>query len=152
MLRFIEDDLPLLIIVSPMGGYDEAAIREMNARCEGLWTRGARYALISSTPKGASTTGARGRKLIAEWANRPRVRQMSKQHCVASATIVENAVARGALTAILWLWTPPAPHKAVAAPGEAIDWCMEHIERAGLALPRPAPELRRHVARVLREV
>ncbi len=149
--RFIEDDLPLLIAIAPPSGSDEAAIREMNDVYERLWARDIRYAVISHTPNTASPTSAAGRKLITEWANRPRVRKMSRDYCVASSTIVENAMARGALTAILWLWTPPAPHKVVSTPDEALDWCLDHITRAGLKLPSPEPELRRRVLKTLRD-
>lgn len=149
--RFIEDHFPLLIVISPRGGYDEAAIREMDAWYEQLWARGARYALISASPRDAEATSARGRKLIAEWANRPRVRRMSREHCVGSATIVEGTVARGALTALMWLWTPASPHKAVATPEEALAWCLEHIRSAGLELPEPEEKLRKRAIATLRE-
>ena len=65
---------------------------------------------------------ARARKRIADWADAPRVRELSKKLCVASATVVAGPISRGALTAIMWLWKPASPHKAVANPSEAIDY------------------------------
>jgi hypothetical protein len=146
----IEDDLPLLIVISPARGYDADSIGELNAECERIWKRGDRYAMISRTPKGGSATGPRGRKLIADWANRPRVRQMSKELCVGTATIVEGAIARGALTALLWVWTPAAPHHVASTIEDAVDWSLRAIERAGLTLPRPRAEVRQRAITTLR--
>jgi hypothetical protein len=143
--RFFEEVFPLIIAVAPSGGYDEPAIAQMAAYYEQLWAKGKRYALITASPKGAVNPTARSRKLIVDWANQPKVREMSGKHCVASSTIVSNVFVRGALTAILWLWTPPSPHLAAGNPEEAIDYTLAAIDRAKLPT-RVTPALMRERA------
>jgi hypothetical protein len=77
-------------------GYSEQEFKEMVAGYDALFARGDRYALITYTPDGGELPGAKERKRIAEWAESPRVRDLSKKLCVGSATIVENALMREA--------------------------------------------------------
>jgi hypothetical protein len=151
-VRFVEDFFPLLFAVSPEDGYDENVIRVMSAGYERFWARGDRYALISLSSSRGSVVNARGRRLITDWANSPRVRAMSKEFCVGSATIVTSALARGALTAILWLWTPATPHEAVSTPEEAVDFCLKKLAQAGVKLPRSAEVLREEALASLRTI
>ncbi len=134
-----------------MDGFDEESIREMDAEYERLWARREKYAVISHSPKNAQATGARGRKLIADWANRPRVRDMSKAYCIGSATTVENTIARGALTAVLWLWTPAAPHQVASTPEEAVDWCIAQLGKTGVPIPEAKETFRAKVLDTLRQ-
>ena len=109
---------------------------------ERLFARGERYALIVCSPI-KSEMGAKERKLITDWSNKPHVREKSRALCVASSTVVRNPLHRGALTAILWLWKPAAPHEASPTPEAAVDWCLERLEAASMPLPRSREVLRR---------
>lgn len=150
-MQFILDHWPLLIVISPPTGYDAATIRAMNDGYERIWEKGERYALVSHSPPSAeAATGARSRKLIAEWANSPRVRRMSKEMCVGSATIVRSALARGSLTALLWLWSPSSPHHVAASPEEAVDWCLGQLANAKVPLQAPAADVRRAALALMR--
>jgi hypothetical protein len=150
-VEFVEDLFPLLIVLGPPHGFDEHQVNVMAAYYERLWKRDVRYALVSHTRKHAKDTSAHGRKLIVSWANSPRVRAMSTKYCVGSTTVVPNALARGALTAILWLWTPAAPHEACSSPEQAIDWCLKQLADARMKLPYPPEEMRRRALAILRE-
>ncbi len=141
-MRFIEEVYPILITVAPPEGVDATYIRDMAAFFERQWKLKRRYALISASASGNAGASAHGRKLIVDYANSPRVRAMSKEFCVGAATIVPNAFARGALTALLWLWTPPTPHYAAAAAEDAADYCIGQLEAARIALPGGAAALR----------
>jgi hypothetical protein len=68
---------------------------------------------------------------------------MSKQLCVGSATLVTNPIMQGALTAILWLWKPAAPHLAVRTVRDGITFCLERLTAEGIAMPQGADEIRR---------
>jgi hypothetical protein len=151
-VRFVEDLFPLLIVVSPDTGYDESTIALMSTGYERLWARGERYALVSTSSSRANPVTARGRRLIVDWANSPRVRTMSAKYCVGSATVVPNALARGALTAILWLWTPATPHEAVSTPEDGVDFCLKKLAETGVKLSRPAPRVRESALELLRAV
>jgi hypothetical protein len=148
---FIEDLFPLVISIGPLGGFDERQVRLMDEYYESLWKRGERYAIVSHSPKAADATGARGRRLIVDWANSPRVKAMSRKYCVGSTTVVPNAVARGALTAILWLWSPSSPHQACSTPEEAIDWSVARLVEAGISMPHDAATMSRLARKIVKE-
>jgi hypothetical protein len=150
-MQFVEDAFPVVVLVSPVAGWDESTIRAMAAKFEEYWRKRQRYALITHTPRGSAAATAKTRKLITDWANEPKVREMSARWCVASATIVPNAIARGALTAMLWVWTPSSPHHVAGTPEEALDFCLDRIAKANVALPDTPEAVRRSVLRVLRE-
>lgn len=149
--RFVLDAFPLIVCVSPRK-HGTDTIERMAEGYERLFARGERYALISATPRDADGMGARERKQIADWANSPRVRSASKELCVGSATIVGNALARGALTAILWLWKPSSPHQVFTANDEAIDWCLGQLEAARVRQPQGAAATRAQVRALLRSL
>jgi hypothetical protein len=146
-IRFVEDYWPLLLSVGPRV-WDERTVADMAAGYERYFERGERYALISGSPR-ESSIGARERKLITDWTNLPRVRERSGALCVGSATIVRNALSRGALTAILWIWKPASPHLAAATSDEAIDYCLGQLSSAGVRLNGAPESIRRGAQRVL---
>ena len=148
---FIDDELPLVVCVAPLR-HDERAIRLLAEGYERYFARGRKYALISATPRGATPMAARERKAVADWASTPRVRQKSAELCVGSATIVKDAGAKGALTAILWRWTPTSPHHVTTTPEEAVDWCIAQLQAAGVPMPSEPSEMRRRTLRLLHDV
>lgn len=148
-MEYYEGSWPLLVALSPKV-YDRAAVAEMQASFERYFQRGQRYALVTVPPHGSTPPGANERKAIAEWANSPRIRDYSKKLCVGSASVVENALMRGALTAMMWIWTPASPHKAVSTADEAIDYCLEKLESGNVPLPRGGEALRVEVHAWLR--
>lgn len=133
-MRFVLDALPLVVTVGATT-YADTEFDEMCAGFDALFARGERYALITYTPDGGEMPSARARKRIADWADSPRIRSQSKKLCVASATVVQSALARGALTAIMWVWKPAAPHRAVAHAAEGIDWCLERLAAESIPMP-----------------
>lgn len=53
---------------------------------------------------------------------------------------------RGAMTALLWFWKPASPHVATASPDEAVAWCFDKLERAGVGMTLSAAEVRAIIA------
>jgi hypothetical protein len=151
MFRFATDAAPLMVLIGPETGWDEATVREMAKAFDTFWKKRERYSLITWAPKSAPSPPAAGRKLLAEWANSPRVRRLSGDYCVGSATVVRNAIARGALTALMWVWTPTSPHQACATPGDAIDYCLGKIAQAKLECSRTPEEMRRIALDLMKE-
>jgi hypothetical protein len=139
-VQFIDDFFPLVVFVTPLR-WDDGSIDQMNAGYERYFQRKERYAILSHSPKGAETS-SRDRKRITDWANSPRVRDMSSRYCVGTATIVPNALARGALTAILWVWQPTTPLHMVATPDEGLDWCLRKLADARVPMKEPPASVR----------
>jgi len=146
----IDFAFPLVATISPHT-WDDAAVRKLVETYDALFDRGARFAVISHTPKGAAMPGARERKMITAWTNSPRVVKLSSQLCVGSATVLPNALARGALTAMLWVWQPSSPMKSVATPDEGFDWCWEQMRTAGLPMPGEREVVREQMLVALRD-
>ncbi|WP_053237436.1 hypothetical protein [Sandaracinus amylolyticus] len=132
--RLLEDAFPIIVSVAPMR-YDDRTVDRMAELFEQHFQRGKRYAIISVTPAEAEAPDARQRKRIADWASSPRVRDMSRKLCVGSATLVKDALARGALTAILWVWKPANPHHVTTSVDDALDWCLAKLAEEKLAMP-----------------
>jgi hypothetical protein len=147
-MRVLGDCFPLLLGVAPLR-YDAASVRQMSEAFEGYFRRGERYALVSVQPQGSAPPSPTERKALMEWLGSPRVRQYSGQLCIASAAVMENALMRGALTAVLWFWKPPFPLEVVKTPERGIDYCIEQLERQGARLPASPGALASRASRVL---
>lgn len=132
--RFLDDTFPLVVVVTPMR-YDERSVEQMAAGYERYFARGDRYAIVNVTPRDADPIGARERKAVTDWASSARVRQKSGELCVGSSTVVKDAIARGALTAMLWLWKPASPHHVTTSVEDAVDWTISKLEQAGVPMP-----------------
>ena len=132
-MRFVDTTFPLVVAVGS-NVYDRSEFDSMTRGFETYFERGERYAVLTYTPEGPSLPDARYRKLIADWANEPRVRELSRKLCVGSATVVQSQLVRGALTAILWLWTPPTPHRIVGTPREGVEWCLDRLLPSGISI------------------
>ena len=149
-MHFIDETFPLLVVLHAPR-FDDQEMREMVEGYERFFQRGVRYAVLVVSPGVFVRIGARERKAIGAWVNDPRIHALTGKLCVGSATVVPSPVARGALTALLWFWTPAMPHRAVSTVEEGLDFCLEHVASAGLTLPRPAVEIRAEVVSLLRE-
>lgn len=150
-MRLMGETFPLLVHVGPME-YTEDSVRQMADLYEEYFERGERYAVLSLQPKFSRIPGPRERKLITDWTMSPRVAEATRTLCVASATVLPNALVRGVFTAMLWIWSPPVPVKPVARVEEGLDHCLAGLGRAGLKLPRPAPILREEVLGAVRNI
>ncbi len=150
-MLFIEDAFPLLVIVGARR-FDEAETRSMADGFQRYFVRGQRYAVLSASPRDAELPGATARKMVTDWLRRDDVQKSTRALCVGAASVNENAVTRGALTALMWVWTPPMPVRPVRSIDEGLDYCLSRLEAAALALPRPADEVRRATLARLQKV
>jgi len=150
-LRFLDDAFPLIVTVSgPV--FDAAEVRALADGFERYFARGERYAVLSTSPPSAPPPGQHERKMIAEWANHPRVRDFSKRLCVGSATVVHNAISRAALTVITSLWKPAAPLEVVPNVERGLDYCLRRIREERLPVSKPLDMMRYGLLAQLRDV
>lgn len=149
--QFLYDAWPLVVLLGPQVCTAQT-VPKMEEDFEQLFARRERYSLITATPRGSASMGARERKAIAEWANRPRIRATIGELCVCSSTIAKDALTRGALTAIFWLWKPACPHHVAAEYDEAVEWCLGQLMTEQLQLPLGVEGTRKQALTLLRGV
>ncbi len=149
-MRFIDDCFPLIITISaPI--FDANEVKSMADGFERYFARGERYAVLSATPRNAPAPGQRERRMIAEWANHPRVRDFSKRLCVGSATVTANPLSRAALTVIMAFWKPPAPFEIAPSLEQALDYCLRRIQEERLQLSKPQDLVRYEMLKLLED-
>jgi len=150
-LLFIDDSFPLVITISaPV--FDANEVRSMANGFERYFGRGERYALLSASPRNAPSPGPNERKLIADWANDPRVRDFSRRLCIASATVVPNPLARAAMAVIIAIWKPPLPQEMVPTVERGLDYCLQRIRDERLPIQKPVEIMRADALAHLRDV
>lgn len=150
-MLFVEDAFPLIVTVNARC-FDEVEARSMADGYQRYFKRNQRYAVLSVSPRDAEPVGAKARKAVAEWLGRKDVQVQARALCVGAASVVEGAIARGALTALLWLWTPPMPLRPCATLDEGLDYCFECLTAEGLSLPRSEAQIRRETLERLRKL
>jgi hypothetical protein len=143
-VRFIESTYPVIILLGdrPIG---EQEIRTMDGHFRRYFDAGKRYAILTATPPNTNYLDAKGRKLVADWANQPDVREFSRKLCVGTATVITSALARGVYTALMWIWTPTTPVKPVSSVTEGIDYCLERLRAEKIELPSAVDAFSRRI-------
>jgi len=147
-MEFIDNWFPLIVTVRE-GSFDPAEMDQMAAGFERYFRRAQPYAVLNTARLGANAPDARARLRIAQWGNAPRVRQLSKLLCAGTASVLTFPWERRALTALSWLWTPPAPHQAVASVEDGLSYCLDCLARRRVELPRDRETFRIDVQRML---
>lgn len=137
----IDDSLYPVIVQTMHGVVCDEDLDAMMSWYERFLRDGRRHALIVHAEAGHRPLTAAQRKRIADWQNR--VIDRARPSSVGTAVILESAVQRGALTTLNWIAPPPAPQKAVATMREALDFCIERLEAAGIEVPEPVHQHRR---------
>jgi hypothetical protein len=146
---FLHDFFPLIAMVQSSSD-EEAEFSAMTTTFDRYFDRGERYALITTKKSGLPTWSPKIRKRVADWSNSARVRTRSKELCVGSAAVVEDTFSRGALTAILWLWTPASPMKVVPNNEDAVDYCLTRLREENVPLGASASDRSREFLAALK--
>lgn len=132
---------PVVIVVGPRH-WEPGWVESLDRQLREVYARRSRFALITDTRPITGIPGAKERKPLVDWLSRPEQLALVKQWNVGSSTILDNALMRGALQAIYWLWTPASPQHAAADFDQAWSWCIQQLSDAGVALPASPSELR----------
>jgi len=148
-MRFFDGCFPLVVAMHA-SHFDEGEMHAMVEGYQAYFRRGERYALLAVAPGEAVRMGAKERKLVVDWVNDSRVKDNVKRLCVGGTSVLPSAVARHAMTALLWFWTPPCPFRATFNVDQAFDFCTDRIRAAGLQLPGSEDAVRLQVRGHLR--
>lgn len=132
---------PVAVLSCP-AQLDARWVSDLDAEVGRLFARQEPFAFITDTSPVRAMPGAVERRMLADWAARPEQVALQKRWNVGSATIVKGTMMRGALQALYWFWTPPCPQHAARDLDDAWAWSLRMLAERGVALPRPAGELR----------
>ncbi len=129
---------PLAVITMPPV-MTRADIAYMQECYQHVFAAPSRHALIVDTTTIVRVPDAALRREVKAFEDSTRARARDKN--IGSAVIIENAIVRGAYTALRWISPPPAPNKAFGAMVDAARWCVEGIEADGQVVPVTAYRL-----------
>ena len=147
--RVVTSTFPVVLILCPPQ-WGEGWVEDLDRQVGELFARKERYALIIDALHVAGVPSAKDRKHLTDWLTRPELLARQRRWNVGSSTILSSPLARGALQAVYWVWTPPAPQHAARDLDDAWRWCLEKLRAERIALPRPEAELFDEVRRELR--
>lgn len=131
-LRFDVSMWPLVVVTMPPVTAP-ADFEYLRACYEHVFAAPSRHALIVDTTTIVRVPGAALRRemKLFEDSRRPIIREKN----IGSAILIQNALVRGAYTALRWISPQPAPNRAFAGVQEAAHWCVEGIEADGQVVP-----------------
>lgn len=147
-MRFIDRWSPLIVCVRE-GRPQLDEVAQLSAGFESYFERGVPYAVLTVSHAGATAPSAEERRRLADWANHERVRRLSRELCVGSATVVAREWERHALVALSWLWKPVIPHQVVTKVGEGVSFCLSSLLARRVRLPVGREALAAEIQRVL---
>jgi hypothetical protein len=133
-LEFDESRFPLVILRCP-AAFDLRAAEALQRGLERLFARQQKFSLVCDIRPITRVPDAVVRKRLADVMNLPHVREGQTRWQLGSANIVDSAPLRAALTALLWLWTPPTPMANVAGMDDAVQWSLDRLRAANVAIP-----------------
>ncbi len=118
---------------------------------EPYFKRGERYAVVWASTRGAPPPAQQQRRMLADWANQPRVKDLTKRLCVGTATVAESSLMRASLSIVMAFWKPPSPLKVVPNFEAGLDWCLSRIGEERMKLPKPSEVVRRDMLTLLKD-
>ncbi|AKF07426.1 hypothetical protein [Sandaracinus amylolyticus] len=148
-LQFDESRFPLVVLRCPTA-FDVRGAEALQSGLERLFARRQKFVLVCDIRPVSRVPDAVVRKRLADVMNLPQVREGQAQYQLGSANVVDSAPLRAALTALLWLWTPPTPMATFAGTDEAVRWSIERLRAAGVEIPASLRELEAPVRRAAR--
>lgn len=127
-----DDSRSPLIIFTWRGTISDADVESFTEKMIATLARQQRFAVLVDTRDSDRPT-PKQRQRLAKWANDHA--SASKQFNVGVSFVIDKAIIRGALTAILWLAPMPMAHSVCAKFDDAEAWLIERLAGAGLRVP-----------------
>lgn len=130
-VHYDESRSPLLVCAD-RGKTTDAEFESRLALMGATLSRQQRFGILLDT-RGADRMTPKHRHMQAQW-NAANAAAL-KQYCLGMSFIIDSAIIRGVLTAILWVQPLPMPHSVFATYDPAEAWIIERLTAAGLRVP-----------------
>lgn len=107
----------------------DAEVRAFIDEQRRLLERKQRFAMLVDASRLTSSSAAQ-RRMYADWMRESEA--PSKLYCLGMAVVMSSPIIRGAMQAVLWLFSPPVPIEVFARSDEARARIDEWLRAAGL--------------------
>jgi hypothetical protein len=131
----IDDSRHPLVLVTFHGSLSEPEFDDYLERMSRLLDRHRKNVTVFDARKAKSPTATQRAKQAA-WLKTNRV--VLEQYSCGSVFVIDSALVRGGLTAILWIAPMPVAHAVVATLEEGERWAFDRLRAAGVPLPPSA--------------
>jgi hypothetical protein len=140
--RFDDTAWPLLIIRMPALMNNIVVVRSIIDGFEGVYRKNERFASILDGSAVAKFPGTLERKALMDWVGNEARIETERSLSVATALVLTSGPMRAFVSALNWVNRPVTPQKVTATREEAIEWCCERLQEAGIVLPPAVGALR----------
>jgi hypothetical protein len=140
--RFDDSAWPLLIIQMPVLMNNVTAIRSIIDGFTDVYRRNERFASILNGAAVAKFPGALERKTLLDWVGDKSRIETERRLSVGTGLVLTSGPMRAFVSALNWVNRPVTPQKVTATQEEAVEWCCDRLEEAGIVLTPALAALR----------
>lgn len=120
---------PLVVVTTPKQRTSDEEVLKFIEGQRGLLARRTKHLALCDARSGHAMPATQ-RKIFGDWLRESA--DASRRYTMGMAIVVDNALIRGALTAVLWVVEPTCPTKAVSTLEDGFAFLTECGERAGM--------------------
>jgi hypothetical protein len=140
--RFDDSAWPLVIVQMPALMNNIVVVRSIIAGFEGVYRKNERFASILDGSAVAKFPGTLERKALMDWVGNESRIETERRLSVATSLVLTSGPMRAFVSALNWVNRPVTPQKVTATREEAVEWCCDRLQDAGIVLPAPLAALR----------
>lgn len=122
-------EFPFVHVRYPPELATDAEVRAFIEEQRSIVNRKRRFVMLVDASQLANSSSVQ-RRMYAEWMREAEV--PSRLYCVGMAVVLKNPILRGALQAVLWIFTPPTPIEAFGDLESAATRCHEWMRGESL--------------------
>ena len=129
---------PLALVTFPDAQVSDEDIRLFVEEQRAMLMRKELHGVVTDA-RHARVIGPHQRRVLADWLTE--AEPLNRRYTVALAVISDNALVRGAMTAVTWMKEPPVPMKPFATLREGSQYVLESLRRRGASVDGVQPLL-----------
>jgi hypothetical protein len=133
--RFDDSAWPLLIVNLPPLLNNMTAIRSMIDGFDAAYRRHEPFASVTDASLVVKFPGALERKALLDWVGSEKRIETARGLSIATGLVLPSGPMRAFMSAINWVRRPTTPQKVTETLEEAVEWCCEQLQEAGLMSP-----------------